>query len=134
MTDIVTARKRSLIMAAVRSVNTRPEIVVRRLVHGFGYRFRLHVKDLPGKPDMCFRRDRKVIFIHGCFWHCHGCKQTRHPSTNVEYWGPKIAGNVMRDRKVKAALKKLGWRYLVVWECQLNRLDRVEQKIRSFLK
>src|SRR5205085_4852988 len=113
MADIVSSKQRSAVMAAVKSTNTRPELLVRSMLHRLGFRFRLHAKDLPGKPDICFHKIRKVIFVHGCFWHGHNCKQVRHPSTNVEYWEDKIAGNLRRDRRVKTALTKLEWKYLV---------------------
>lgn len=111
---------RSRIMRAVKSANTQPEMIVRSLVHRMGFRFRLHRKDLPGTPDLTFPRLRKVIFVHGCFWHGHNCPRgARVPVHNRDYWIAKIARNVERDRKVRRSLRRLGWQSLVVWECKL---------------
>lgn len=108
-------------MALVRSKNTKPEWIVRRLVHSLGFRYRLHCKDLVGTPDLVFRTRRKVIFVHGCFWHCHSdanCWRSRLPKTRLEFWKPKLTANVTRDQKVKGTLEKQGWEVLIVWECQ----------------
>jgi DNA mismatch endonuclease (patch repair protein) len=108
-------------MALVRGKNTKPEIAVRRLVHALGYRFRLHRRDLPGAPDLVFPGRRKVIFVHGCFWHQHddpSCWRSRLPKTRQEFWVPKLAGNAARDRRNLAALGAAGWKTMVVWECQ----------------
>ena len=118
--DIVSKRRRSDIMRQVRSTNTKPERAVRRLAHAMGYRFRLHRSDLPGKPDLVFPSRHAVIFVHGCFWHQHArCRAGRVPSSNRDYWEPKFARNVARDRTNSRRLRALGWRVLTVWECQV---------------
>ncbi len=131
--DVFTPEKRSAVMRAVKGADTGPEMLVRRLVHAMGYRYGLHCRDLPGSPDLVFRRFRKVIFIHGCFWHQHRCPAGRVPSSRRQYWGPKLEANVRRDRRNRAALRKEGWEVLTVWECELRNLDRVGAKIRRFL-
>lgn len=107
---------------------------MRRLVHGLGYRFRLHRRDLPGKPDLVFSSRRKIIFVHGCFWHQHdGCSLASRPKTRAEYWEPKLAGNVTRDRKSQAELIKQGWDVLIVWECETRDLHELVDKVIQFL-
>jgi DNA mismatch endonuclease, patch repair protein len=126
---------RSRIMRAVKGKNTTPELVVRRLVFGSGYRYRLHRKDLPGKPDLVFPRLRKIIFVHGCFWHAHTCARgARIPQNNRQYWVQKIQRNAIRDRKNRAALKKLGWEVHVIWECELKDVGKLQSGIGRFLK
>jgi len=128
---------RSQIMARVHSEDTEPEMVVRRLVHLMGFRFRLHRRDLPGTPDLVFPRLRKVIFVHGCFWHQHRCKRgNRTPSTRRNYWVPKLHRNVARDRMVRARLRRLGWDTLVVWECQTKppKRDALQERLDRFLR
>src|SRR5580658_5323190 len=121
-------------MRRIRSVNTKPELVVRSLAHRLGYRFRLHRRDLPGRPDLVFPSKRKVIFVHGCFWHQHrGCVDGRLPKTNTRYWRPKLKGNVLRDLDSRAKLRSLGWQVFTVWECELNDLCRVKKALRKFL-
>lgn len=121
-------------MASVRSKDTMPELWVRRLVHSLGYRFRLHRRDLPGTPDLVFPRLRKVIFVHGCFWHQHGrCRAGHVPRSNVAYWIPKLTGNVARDRLNLRRLRQAGWNALTVWECELHR-KKLPAKIRAFLE
>jgi DNA mismatch endonuclease, patch repair protein len=121
-------------MASVRASDTMPEMIVRRLVHRMGYRFRLHAKDLPGTPDLVFRSRRKVIFVHGCFWHAHqGCALARVPKTRLLFWTSKFAANRARDAKANRALKALGFRTLTIWECELRKLQRLEQRLRKFL-
>lgn len=121
-------------MQAVKGKNTRPELVVRSLVHSMGFRFRLHRKDLPGNPDVVFSRLRKVIFVHGCFWHGHDCARgARVPKTNRDYWDQKIGGNRRRDRRSLAELKALGWQAKVFWECQLKDQQRLRKWLRNFL-
>jgi DNA mismatch endonuclease (patch repair protein) len=115
--DTVPARVRSEIMRRVRSENTKPEMSVRRLVHAAGFRYRLHDKSLPGSPDLVFSTRRKVIFVHGCFWHGHGCEAGNLPSSNTEYWQAKHNRNLVRDRLSLRALSRHGWRALVIWEC-----------------
>ena len=115
-------------------MNTKPEMYVRRLVHARGFRYRLHVANLPGKPDMVFPKLQKVIFVHGCFWHLHSaCREGRIPAVRREYWEPKLRRNVERDREHLAALKKLGWKSLVVWECETRRAKRLQAKLDQFL-
>jgi DNA mismatch endonuclease, patch repair protein len=121
-------------MGLIRSRNTRPEITVRSLVFGMGYRYRLHGKDLPGRPDLVFKAKRKTIFINGCFWHLHkNCSNCRPPKSRLEYWKPKLERNAERDKKVRRQLRNIGWRSLVVWECELSHLDRLSRKIKIFL-
>lgn len=132
--DPLTARQRSELMSRIRSKDTKPEMLVRRLVHGMGYRYRLHAKELPGRPDLVFRPRRKAIFVHGCFWHRHvGCPANRLPTTRREFWRNKLDGNVRRDRRNEAALEEMGWRVLIIWECQTKDLDRVAEAVRRFL-
>ncbi len=121
-------------MARVQSKNTRPELLVRKVVSAFGLRYRLHAKDLPGRPDLVFRKQRKAIFVHGCFWHRHSnCALARLPKSRLDFWGPKLEGNKARDQRNGRALAKLGWKVLTVWECQLKRPERVEARIGRFL-
>jgi DNA mismatch endonuclease (patch repair protein) len=133
--DKISQDRRSDNMARIRSKDTTPELTLRRLVHAMGYRFRLHRKDLPGKPDLVFSARKKVIFLHGCFWHQHkGCREGRLPGTRVEYWAPKLARNRERDALSEAALKSLGWGVLTLWECEVEK-DRagVSKQLRRFL-
>ena len=122
---------RSRTMRAVKGKDTQPELTVRQLLHRAGYRYRLHVKDLPGKPDLVFPSRRKVIFVHGCWWHGHDCDRGARPAkTNVDYWSAKIARNIARDAKHLCALHDAGWRELTVWECELksrNLLTRLKR-------
>lgn len=122
-------------MAAIRSKNTKPELFVRRLAHAMGYRYRLHRADLPGKPDLVFPGKRKVIFVHGCFWHHHGCRRASQiPKTNQSFWGAKLARNCARDVEHLKALKADGWGCLVLWQCELARPKRVRLRIAKFLE
>lgn len=119
MADFVTPEKRSKIMRGVKQKDTKPELLVRRALHARGYRFRLHRKDLPGKPDIVLPRHGLAIFVHGCFWHQHeACKDGRLPASNEDYWLPKLARNVERDKEKALALQEAGWRVLAVWECE----------------
>jgi DNA mismatch endonuclease (patch repair protein) len=121
-------------MQAVKSKNTGPEMVVRRMLHAMGYRFRLHDADLPGKPDLVFPRLHKVLFVHGCFWHGHGCARgSRVPKSNREYWSAKVSRNRARDKTTMDRLRAATWDALVVWECELGDLSRVAKSIRRFL-
>lgn len=124
---------RSANMRAIQSKDMRPELVVRSLAHRLGYRFRLHRKELPGKPDIVFVSRRQVIFVHGCFWHSHGCKTAHVPKSNLDYWLPKLKRNKNRDRKTIEALTVEGWRSLVVWECETRDACRLEKRLRRFL-
>ncbi len=132
--DVFTPKKRSQVMRAVLGKDTAPEMTVRRLTHALGYRYRLHAANLPGKPDLVFPSRRKVIFVHGCFWHQHRCRRgNRVPASRREYWVKKLAGNKTRDRKVRRQLRREGWRVLVLWECQLKDQTRLAQRISTFL-
>lgn len=136
MVDTLTAAERSELMARVRSKNTRPELTVRRLVHRMGYRYRLHRKDLPGCPDLVFPSLRKVVFVHGCFWHQHPnpeCTLARMPKSRPEFWRPKLEGNRQRDSRQQEQLLDLGWRFLVVWECETRDMPRLAAKLSLFL-
>lgn len=126
--------ERSEIMRRVRSTDTTPELIVRKLAHSLGFRYRLHKNDLPGKPDLVFSGKRKVIFVHGCFWHGHKCKRgNRLPKGNREYWDKKINANVKRDKIHVEELSKEGWSVLTIWECEMKDRDVLMQKIVEFL-
>jgi DNA mismatch endonuclease, patch repair protein len=133
--DTLTPKERSERMGRVRNKDTKPELVVRRLVHSLGYRYRLHSRTLPGHPDMVFARRGKVIFVHGCFWHRHApsCPLTRMPKSKLDFWRPKFEDNKRRDAENQARLRELGWAYLVVWECELTDLETLANRIRQFL-
>jgi|KBSSwiStaDraftv2_1062776.scaffolds.fasta_scaffold106114_3 DNA mismatch endonuclease (patch repair protein) len=134
MTDKLTPARRSANMRAIRSKGMKPELLVRRIVYRLGYRFRLHRKDLPGKPDLAFIGRKKAIFVHGCFWHQHAaCREGRPPGSNRPYWIPKLERNVERDRASLTELADKGWRTLVVWECELRDVDAVRQNLLDFL-
>ena len=121
-------------MARIRGKDTKPEMLVRRLTHGLGYRYRLHGRKLPGKPDLVFSSRKKVIFVHGCFWHRHvDCRLAYEPKSNVEFWQAKFASNVKRDREVAASLKACGWKVLVIWECETKDVSLLQQRITTFL-
>lgn len=136
MIDTLTSKQRSAQMRLIRSTNTGPELVVRKLVHKLGYRFRLHRADLPGRPDIVLPRHQKAILVHGCFWHGHGdptCKLARLPKSNRKYWLPKIAGNRARDERCEAELVARGWKVLTVWECQARDLNALSYRVAKFL-
>lgn len=134
MADIVSPQKRSLIMRSVRSKGTKPEMIVRKWLHARGYRFRLHKKNLPGKPDITMPKYKAVIFTHGCFWHRHSCKDgLRLPTSRQEYWIPKLNGNRDRDMRNVAELEKMGWRCLVLWECEIKDRELMERRLKNFL-
>jgi DNA mismatch endonuclease, patch repair protein len=131
--DTVSKERRSQIMARVRGKDTSPELRVRSLVHRLGYRFRLHRRDLPGRPDLVFPARKKVIFVHGCFWHRHqNCPANRTPKSRVEFWTAKLDGNAARDARKMSELKDMGWDALVIWECEVDRID-LPKRIRTFL-
>ncbi|MCY4596347.1 MAG: DNA mismatch endonuclease Vsr [Bryobacterales bacterium] len=137
MADNVTPQRRSEIMSNIRAKGMKPEMLVRRLTHSLGFRYRLHRKDLPGKPDLVFPGRRKVIFVHGCFWHQHAdpaCRIARRPRSNLDYWLPKLERNVSRDAENQARLAQLGWRALVIWECEVEAGGGVADRIRDFLQ
>ena len=124
-------------MGRVKGRDTKPEMTIRRLLHGLGYRYRLHGKALPGKPDIVFGNRRKVIFIHGCFWHRHRdptCRLARLPKSRLDFWMPKLTANADRDVRHQDALRRLGWQILVVWECELRHSEQLENKLISFLE
>ncbi len=126
--------ERSAVMRAVKGRDTRPEMLVRRTAHALGYRFRLHRKDLPGSPDLVFPSRRKVVFVHGCFWHGHDCARgARAPKANAEYWSAKINRNVARDARVLVELRALGWEPLVLWECELKDHAALAGRLRQHL-
>lgn len=133
--DSLTPSQRSERMSRIRGKDTGPELVVRRMTHAMGYRYRLRSKDLPGKPDLVFRGRRCVIFVHGCFWHRHGgCALARLPKSRTDFWREKLEGNARRDDRHIGLLQERGWRALVVWECELKNLDRVADTVRRFLE
>jgi DNA mismatch endonuclease (patch repair protein) len=126
MTDVLSAEQRRRNMAAIRGTDTKPELRVRRALHAAGLRYRLHVRGLPGTPDLVFPSRRVVLFVHGCFWHQHPlCHNAKMPASRPEFWGPKLVANVERDRRQQRALKRLGWRVIVIWECQAKDLDKL---------
>lgn len=136
MTDVLTPEQRRLNMSRIRNRNTRPEMIVRSIVHRSGYRFRLHQKDLPGKPDLVFRSRRKVIFVHGCFFHMHDCPYGRVvPKTNADFWRTKRLSNVERDRRNQANLEEAGWQVYTVWECMTKSafIGALPEILESFL-
>ena len=132
--DKVSPEKRSWTMAQVKGKDTGPEKAVRSLLHSMGYRFRLQRKDLPGKPDVVLSKFKTALFVHGCFWHRHpGCKRATMPTSNIDYWNRKFTRTVTRDARNQKALDSLGWRVLIIWECELKDLDALQDKLKSFL-
>jgi DNA mismatch endonuclease (patch repair protein) len=131
--DTLTPQQRSAAMAAVTGKNTAPELIVRKLLYSLGYRYRLHVKDLPGKPDIVLRKRRCVVFINGCFWHGHDCPRGSAPSSNVEFWERKIGKNRERDARVQEELRKDGWRVLTVWQCETKDRALLVRRLSRFL-
>jgi DNA mismatch endonuclease, patch repair protein len=119
--DIMSPDKRSALMARIRSRDTGPELIVRRLLHSIGYRFRVHAPNLPGRPDIVFSSRRTVIFVHGCFWHRHDCGMAYTPKTRRQFWQSKFNGNVKRDRRVRDELAADGWQVIIIWECQTKK-------------
>lgn len=133
MIDRVSPETRSAIMRSVGTKNTGPELCVRKLLHKLGYRYRLHRHDLPGRPDIVFPGRRKVVFVHGCFWHGHKCSHGRLPRSRTEYWEPKIESNRHRDKECMRRLRASGWSTLVVWQCELKDMSRLRAKLIEFL-
>jgi DNA mismatch endonuclease (patch repair protein) len=134
MVDTISQAQRSEVMSRVRGKNTRPEVIVRKLVFAAGYRYRLHVKALPGSPDLVFPSRKKVIFVHGCFWHGHSnCRLSRTPKSRIEFWTAKLNGNKERDSRNVEALADNGWEYLVLWECELRERSTLQARIQDFL-
>ena len=133
MTDRISRIVRSRIMSRVRSKDTKPEMRVRHLAHGLGYRYRLHRRDLPGTPDLVFPGRRKAIFVHGCFWHQHDCSRGSRPSSNKQFWNAKLRQNVERDNRNISELFAAGWSVLVIWECETKSLTTLSTRITRFL-
>ena len=133
MVDNRTKASRSRLMSRIGSKHTKPELVVRSLLHRLGYRYRLHRKELPGRPDIAFIGRKKAIFVHGCFWHGHGCKIGKLPKSNLEFWNAKIERNRQRDRENISELEQIGWTAEEVWQCELKDSQSLERKLRSFL-
>ena len=132
--DKLTAERRSQNMSRIRSRDTSPEMIVRRLVHGMGYRFRLHVAGLPGKPDIVLAKWKAIIDVRGCFWHQHrGCIDSHIPKSRRQYWGPKLLRNQRRDEENGRKLRKLGWRVCVVWECETKAAEKLSRRLARFL-
>ena len=130
MADVHTPEQRSRNMAAVRSRNTKPELRVRSVLHAMGFRYRLHRSDLPGKPDLVLPRYNTVVFVHGCFWHCHTCRYGRpKPATNAQFWEDKRRGNVLRDKRNRQALRRAGWSILTVWECETRDPEKLRERL-----
>lgn len=135
MADVHTAGQRSRNMAAIKGKNTKPEMLVRRLLHRLGYRYVLHSKKLPGKPDLVFMSRKKAIFVHGCFWHMHDCPYGKVvPATNTEFWQTKRTGNVARDQANTNAIEKLGWQVLIAWECEIRHPEGLAHRLVDFLR
>lgn len=135
MTDIMDSQRRSAMMARIRGRNTGPELAVRRIAHRMGLRFRLHRKDLPGRPDLVFPKHQLAVFVHGCFWHRHeGCRHASTPKSRTTFWMTKLAANVARDRRQEEALRAIGWRVLVIWGCETRDRRAVERKLAALTR
>jgi DNA mismatch endonuclease (patch repair protein) len=135
--DTISPERRSENMRRIRGKDTKPELIVRRALFAMGYRYRLHGAKLPGKPDLVFAKQRKVIFVHGCFWHNHShvrCNIARFPKSNPDYWADKLRRNVERDAARRAELRRIGWKALVIWECQTKSIERQVRRLRRFLE
>ena len=133
MSDRLSDDTRSRLMSRVKNRNPAPELTVRHVLHRMGYRFRLHCKDLPGHPDITLPRHKKVIFVHGCFWHGHDCPRGRRPTTNREFWDKKLDRNLERDAQTQAALSDAGWKVLVVWDCQVKKPELLAAILSDFM-
>ena len=133
MADNRSSESRSALMARIGQKNTKPELAVRSLLHGLGYRFRLHRRELPGTPDIAFIGRKKAIFVHGCYWHGHGCKIGKPPKSNLEFWLPKIRGNRERDARKRSELEAIGWSVEEVWQCEIKDIERLSDRLQSFL-
>jgi DNA mismatch endonuclease (patch repair protein) len=133
MADTRTREQRRRIMQSVGTKNTGPEWTVRRLLHAAGYRYRLHARDLPGKPDLVFRKRQAAVFVHGCFWHWHGCSKGQPPKSKLDYWQPKLEANRLRDERQRHQLEELGWSVLTVWQCETKDEDALLRRLVKFL-
>lgn len=132
--DIVTKEKRSRMMSGIKGKNTKPELLLRSALHKLGFRFRIQRKDLPGKPDIVLSKYKTIIFVHGCFWHRHpGCKYAYTPKSNIEFWTNKLEGNAIRDRLTEKALEEMGWRIIIVWECEVKALIENDSRLRAMI-
>lgn len=133
--DVITVERRSALMSRIRGKDTTPELIVRRLAHAIGYRFRLHVHYLPGAPDLVFPGRRKIVFVHGCFWHQHpGCRFAYKPKSNLRFWQKKFAANVERDTRILRELWDRGWSPLVIWECETSDLKTLAAHLTCHLE
>ena len=133
MVDNRTKESRSRLMSRIGSKHTKPELAVRSLLHGLGYRFRLHRKDLPGKPDIVFIGRKKAIFVHGCYWHGHGCKIGKPPKSNLEFWLPKIERNRERDARKRSELEQIGWQVEEIWQCEITDSQALAKRLKNFV-
>jgi DNA mismatch endonuclease, patch repair protein len=134
MTDVFSKEKRSWIMSRVKWRDTKPEILVRSFVHRLGFRFRVHRRDLPGNPDILLPRHGMVIFVHGCFWHGHKrCPRSKRPETNKSFWNQKLDANIERDKRFRKELRRMGWKLLVVWQCETSNPEKLLEKLERFL-
>lgn len=134
MTDVFSREKRSWLMGRVKGRDTKPEMLVRSIIHRMGFRFRLHRKDLPGKPDIVLPKYKKAVFIHGCFWHGHkNCPRAARPTSNIDFWNRKIDGNIKRDANAQKELKAMSWKILVVWQCQIRDIEALQKRLEGFL-
>ena len=136
LTDTLTPAARSALMSRIRRADTKPELIVRRLLHAHGYRFRLQWKAAPGRPDVAFPGRRRILFVHGCFWHQHpdsGCRNAQVPRSNTAYWSPKLARTAERDREAAERLKAMGWHVLTIWECETKQAEALRRSLLQFL-
>lgn len=134
MAEKISREQRSRNMARVKNKNTKPELIVRKMLHRLGYRFRLHRNDLPGSPDIVLPKHRKIIFVHGCFWHGHSCPRGKRPATNQEFWNLKLDRNIARDIDNREKLENLDWKVLTVWECETKDLDDLKARLTRFMR
>jgi DNA mismatch endonuclease (patch repair protein) len=135
MVDRISKERRSWNMSRIRGTNTKPELLVRSLLHRLGYRFLLHVRELPGRPDIVLPKWQRIIFVHGCFWHRHpGCSQAYQSKSRKRFWQHKLERNVVRDRKVCAKLRRMGWRVSIIWECQTKQEDTLERRVGAIVR
>ncbi len=133
--DTLSPKQRSERMSRVRSKHTKPELSVRRLLFSMGYRYQIHLRSVPGNPDIVFSRRKRAIFVHGCFWHRHkGCPNCRLPKSKLEFWKPKLEGNKKRDSKKQQELRRAGWEFLVIWECEVKDGESLAARLRSFME